>query len=106
MKIPEFVTLAPCADADPWLFDQNQVDLALPGLDYCRFCPFWIECDEWVKPKSNSYDGVVAGRVWKNGRVLARLDESSPNRLVIGEVDEQRENTDAVEFRGSELLGD
>jgi WhiB family redox-sensing transcriptional regulator len=106
MEIPEFVAIAPCAGVDPWLFDQNQIDLALTGLDYCRFCPFWVECNEWVKPKLNFYDGVVAGKVWKNGRVLARLDESSPNRLIIGEADEQPENNDAVELRGSELLGD
>jgi len=106
MEVPDFVAIAPCRKADPWLFDQNEIDLAMPGLNYCRFCPFWIECEEWVNPKSNAYDGVVGGKVWKNGRVLARLDESSLNRLVVGESHEQKTDNDAVEVRGSELLGD
>lgn len=106
MQVPEFVAVAPCSKADPWLFDQNEIDLALPGLNYCRYCPFWIECEEWVQPKSNRYDGVVGAKVWKNGRVLARLDESSPNRLIVGEIDEQETDTDAMDIRGSELLGD
>lgn len=106
MQVPEFVAIAPCAKADPWLFDQNQVDLALAGLNYCHYCPFWKECEEWVNPKANAYDGVVAGKVWRNGRILARLDESSPNRLVVGENDEYKADTDAMDIRGSELLGD
>lgn len=88
MQVPDFVAIAPCSKADPWLFDQNQVDLALPGLNYCRFCPFWQECDEWVEPEKYFYDGVVGGKVWKNGRVLARLDESSRNLLIVGEGNE------------------
>jgi hypothetical protein len=106
---PDFVAIAPCAEADPWLFDQNSIDLALPALDYCRYCPFWKECDELVEPKKNFYDGVVGGRVWKNGKILVRLDESSPNRLLLGDTDVEvgtSQSDDAVEFRGSELLGD
>lgn len=106
MQVPEFVAIAPCAKADPWLFDQNEIDLALAGLNYCRYCPFWVECDEWVQPKPNHYDGVVGGKVWKNGRVLARLDESSPNLLIVGENDDQEIDTEAMDIRGSELLGD
>jgi hypothetical protein len=106
---PDFVAIAPCVEADPWLFDQNNIDLALPALDYCRYCPFWNECDEWVQPKKNSYDGVVGGRVWKNGKVLVRLDESSPNRLLLGDTDAEvgaTENTEAMGIRGSELPRD
>jgi len=104
MGLPEFVDDAPCRSADPWLFDQYQIDLAQPALSYCSRCKFWQECDSLVQPKTNHYDGIVAGRVWRNGRVLAKLDSSSPNRLIVGE--EPDEDIDALEFRGSELLGD
>ena len=98
-----FVSKAPCRDADPWLFDQFNLDLAQPALNYCSRCIFWEECDSLVQPKPSFYDGVVAGKVWRNGRILAKLDATSPYRLIVGE--EPDEDIDAMEFRGSELLG-
>ena len=98
-----FTALAPCRDSDPWLFDQFNLDLAQPALNYCARCPFWEKCESLVQPKSNAYDGIVGGKVWRNGRVVAKLDASSPNRLIVGE--EPDEDFDAMEFRGSELLG-
>jgi WhiB family redox-sensing transcriptional regulator len=98
-----FVSKAPCRDADPWLFDQFNLDLAQPALNYCSRCIFWEECDSLVQPKPSFYDGVVAGKVWRNGRIVAKLDATSPNRLIVGE--ELDENSDALEFSGSELLG-
>lgn len=99
-----FISKAPCKDADPWMFEQYNLDLAQSALGYCSRCYFWSECESLVKPKSNFFDGVAAGKVWRNGRILAKLDADSPNRLIVGEeLDE--ENLDAVEFRGSELLG-
>jgi hypothetical protein len=99
-----FTSKAPCREADPWLFDQFNLDLAQPALNYCSTCIFWTECESLVQPKPNFYDGIVGGKVWRNGRVLAKLDASSPHRLLVGEeLDE--ENFDALEIRGSELLG-
>jgi WhiB family redox-sensing transcriptional regulator len=99
-----FTSEAPCREADPWLFDQFNLDLAQPALNYCSTCIFWTECESLVQPKPNFYDGIVGGKVWRNGRVLAKLDASSPHRLLVGEeLDE--ENFDALEIRGSELLG-
>ena len=98
-----FVSKAPCREADPWLFDQFNLDLAQPALNYCSRCIFWQECESLVQPKPNFYDGVVAGKVWRNGRILAKLDATSPYRLIVGE--EPDEDIDAMEFRGSELLG-
>jgi hypothetical protein len=104
MGLPDFVNDAPCRSADPWLFDQYQIDLAQPALSYCARCKFWQECDSLVQPQTNHYDGIVAGKVWRNGRILAKLDATSPNRLVVGE-DSIEENSYALEVRGSELLG-
>lgn len=106
MGLLDFVEKAPCRDADPWLFDQYQLDLAQPGLAYCQRCPFWVNCDELVKPSQSHYDGISAGKVWRNGNVLARLDENSPFRLVVAEKREELFGDKAVAVRRSELLGD
>ncbi len=98
-----FTSKAPCREADPWLFDQFNLDLAQPALNYCSRCIFWEECESLVQPKPSFFDGVVAGKIWRNGRVLAKLDASSPYRLIVGE--EPDADSDAMEFRGSELLG-
>ena len=97
----KFTETAPCRTADSWLFDQTNLDLAMPGLAYCARCIYWQECESLVEPQSSHYDGIVGGKVWRNGKILARLDSSSPNRLVVGE----ELHEDALEFRGSELLG-
>ena len=91
-----FASKAPCREADPWLFDQFNLDLAQPALNYCSRCIFWTECESLVQPKPSFYDGVVAGKVWRNGRIVAKLDATSPNRLIVGE--ELDENGDALEF--------
>jgi hypothetical protein len=100
-----FTSKAPCREADPWLFDQFNLDLVQPALNYCSRCIFWEECESLVQPKPSFYDGVVAGKVWRNGRILAKLDATSPNRLIVGEEPDE-ESFDALEIRGSELLGD
>lgn len=101
-----FLLHAPCRDSDPWLFDQTHIDLAQPALNICRTCPFWQECEEWVSPKSNHYDGIVGGKLWRNGRILAKLDATSPNRLIVGEEPEIEEDTETLDIRGSEVRGD
>lgn len=106
MGLLDFAPEAPCRDADPWLFDQYQLDLAQPGLAYCRGCPFWENCDELVKPRQSHYDGIAAGKVWRNGKVLARLDKNSPFRLVVAEEREELFNDEAMAVRGSELYRD
>lgn len=98
-----FIDQAPCRDSDPWLFDQSQIDLAQPALAYCRACPFWESCEILVEPRSSYFDGVCGGKVWRNGKILARLDASFPHRLeVLG----ARQDEETMAVRGSELLGD
>lgn len=104
MKSMDFVEDAPCRGADPWLFDQSQIALAIIGLQYCIECPFKQECLELVAPSKNYFDGICGGIVWQNGRVLAKLDTEVKNRLIIGGSDDT-ENDDAVAVRGSKLLG-
>jgi hypothetical protein len=91
MGLLDFVEEAPCRTSDPWLFDQTTIDLAQPGLSYCARCKFWNECDALVAPKKSHYDGVAAGKLWRNGNVLAKLDPEIPNRLIVGEEEEIEE---------------
>lgn len=104
MSLLEFVSNAPCRESDPWLFDQYQLDLAQPGLQHCKGCPFWQNCEDLVQPKSSYYDGICGGKVWRNGRVLASLHPTLPHKLKVGlEEDEVFIDVNAVEFRGGEL---
>lgn len=105
MSVPDFIKDAPCRSADPWLFDQCQIDLAQPALTYCYRCKYHRECNDLVQPRQNHYDGIVAGKVWRNGKVLAKLDVTSPSRLIVGE-EPYETNQDALEVRGSQLQGD
>ena len=91
MGLIDFVHKAPCASSDPWLFDQTTVDLAQPGFSYCARCPFWQECDDLVLPKKSHYDGIAAGKLWRNGKVLAKLDPEIPYRLIVGIEEEEIE---------------
>ena len=105
MSLLDFVEQAPCRNLDPWLFDQYQLDLAQPALAICRNCVFWKECDALVKPAASHYDGIAAGKVWRNGNVLARLSLDSPYELLIGDEKEDLFDEETMAVRGSELLG-
>lgn len=103
MSLYNFLQQAPCRDSDPWLFDQYQLDLAQPGLQYCRNCKFWQQCDDLVKPEASHYDGIAAGKVWRNGNVLARLAHGSRYELVVNEEREVLLDVETLAVRGSEL---
>jgi len=106
MSLLEFLSNAPCRDSDPWLFDQYQLDLAQPGLAYCRNCKFWNDCDSLVKPESSHYDGIAAGKVWRNGNILASLSPASPYQLKVNEEREVFISVEALAVRRSDLLTD
>lgn len=101
MSLMSFLNEAPCRNLDPHLFDQYQIDLARPALEVCKTCPFWKECDDLITPRANFFDGVCGGKVWRNGKVLAKLSHAFPDSLKIGDD----EIEDAMGFRRSELLG-
>lgn len=98
MGLIDFVKDAPCRETDSWLFDQTNLDLAMPGLNVCKGCPFWQNCEDLVQPKTSYYDGICGGKVWKNGKILARLVSSSPNRLEVGNAIEPEESDNALEI--------
>lgn len=61
---------AACIGADPTLFDATQGERAEDALSYCDRCTVLKECEEIVKPKKSHFDGVAAGRIWREGAVI------------------------------------
>ncbi|WP_228039756.1 hypothetical protein [Streptomyces chromofuscus] len=45
--------------------------VAAPALRACNQCPIVAECETVVDPVRSWFDGVCAGRLWRNGRVVA-----------------------------------
>lgn len=58
---------AACNGADPRLFDAMSGDAVDDALSYCDRCVVTAQCEDYVRPKRSYYDGVVAGKVWRNG---------------------------------------
>ncbi|WP_327296123.1 MULTISPECIES: WhiB family transcriptional regulator [unclassified Streptomyces] len=44
---------------------------AARALTACARCPVAQQCEETVAPESSWFDGVCAGRLWRNGRTVA-----------------------------------
>ena len=63
MHLPE----AACIGADPKLFDATTGETVEDALSYCDRCPVIRECETIVRPKKSYFDGVAAGKVWKDG---------------------------------------
>ena len=61
---------AACRDADPGLFDAVEGPYVQYALAFCARWPLVEECDTFVKPRKSFYDGVAAGKVWRNGRIV------------------------------------
>jgi len=65
--MPRDLDEAACKGADPTLFDATFGDLVFDALSYCDRCDVRGSCLDYVQPHRFYYDGVVAGRVWRNG---------------------------------------
>jgi hypothetical protein len=61
---------AACVGADPKLFDHNGGDQVWTALSYCERCSVTRACEDYVKPRKSWYDGVVAGKVWREGTLV------------------------------------
>lgn len=60
---------AACKGADVTLFDQVEGDAVEDALSYCDRCPAVPECEDYVQPRRSYFDGVCAGKVWRNGHI-------------------------------------
>jgi WhiB family transcriptional regulator, redox-sensing transcriptional regulator len=62
-----YLEAAACNGADPKLFDAIFGEHVNTALTYCDRCTVITACEEYVRPSKHFYDGVVAGKVWRNG---------------------------------------
>lgn len=61
---------AACRGAEPRDFDATEHAQAAVALWYCGRCTVRELCYDIVQPAKSYYDGVAAGRVWRNGLLI------------------------------------
>ncbi|MGW0466862.1 WhiB family transcriptional regulator [Streptomyces sp. NPDC003027] len=59
---------AACAGLSPSVVFARRAQHAAPALRACAVCPVRRECEAAVAPAESYFDGVCAGRLWRNGR--------------------------------------
>ncbi|MFD8010332.1 WhiB family transcriptional regulator [Streptomyces sp. NPDC058955] len=59
---------AACAGLSPSVVFARRERQAAPALRACAGCPVPRECEAAVAPAESWFDGVCAGRLWRNGR--------------------------------------
>ncbi|MBY8878063.1 hypothetical protein [Actinacidiphila acidipaludis] len=67
-----------CAGLDPGVVFARRAKDAAPALRACARCTLHQACEAVVAPAETWFDGVCAGRLWRNGRPVAALDARSP----------------------------
>ncbi|MFE5965103.1 WhiB family transcriptional regulator [Streptomyces sp. NPDC056463] len=67
---PSWQAAAACAALSPAVVFARRVQQAAPALRACGHCPVRRECEETVAPAESYFDGVCAGRLWRNGRAV------------------------------------
>ncbi|AZK95938.1 MULTISPECIES: WhiB family transcriptional regulator [Streptomyces] len=82
---PRWRTAAACAGLPPQIIFARREAEARPALEACRRCPVARRCEESVAPAESYFDGVSAGRLWRNGR-LVRLHGHyvAPSHVALG----------------------
>ncbi|MFG3188471.1 WhiB family transcriptional regulator [Streptomyces omiyaensis] len=69
---------AACAGLSPSVVFARRERLAAPALRACAACPVRRECEAAVAPAESWFDGVCAGRLWRNGRPVKSRANRSP----------------------------
>ncbi|MFD8640201.1 WhiB family transcriptional regulator [Streptomyces zaomyceticus] len=59
---------AACAGLSPSVVFARRAKEAAPALRACADCPVRRQCESAVAPAESYFDGVCAGRLWRNGR--------------------------------------
>ncbi|MFD9408547.1 WhiB family transcriptional regulator [Streptomyces sp. NPDC059989] len=71
---------AACADLPPGVVFARRAKDAAPALRACAVCPVRRQCEQAVAPAESWFDGVCAGRLWRNGRPAAHTSPSGSSR--------------------------
>lgn len=66
---------AACGGLPPRVVFAQRVKDAVPALRACAGCPVQAQCEETVAPAESWFDGVCAGRLWRNGRPVTLTPE-------------------------------
>ncbi|GHE09197.1 hypothetical protein GCM10010339_60640 [Streptomyces alanosinicus] len=78
-----WTSAAPCAGVDGYVPSEELMrskprevlEECVPLLEGCvELCPFVLRCYERVRPEASRFDGVCAGRMWVNGKVVATAE--------------------------------
>ncbi|MFF5934208.1 WhiB family transcriptional regulator [Streptomyces sp. NPDC012508] len=59
---------AACVGLSPSVVFARRAQQAAPALRACAACLVRRECEAAVAPAESFFDGVCAGRLWRNGR--------------------------------------
>lgn len=65
---------AACIGKPPHIFDATTIDDATEALFVCSRCWVKRECMTWMQPARRFYDGVVGGRLWREGKEIELRD--------------------------------
>ncbi|WP_329117176.1 WhiB family transcriptional regulator [Streptomyces sp. NBC_01353] len=89
---PSWQAAAACAGLSPAVVFARRAQQAAPALRACEVCPVRRECERTVAPAESYFDGVCAGRLWRNGRAVpaARLRTGPAPRTRTAGADAAR----------------
>ena len=59
---------AACRELPPQVFDARTHADAQAALACCHGCLCRRACNQWMRPARSFYDGVCAGKLWRNGK--------------------------------------
>ncbi|MGW5420320.1 WhiB family transcriptional regulator [Streptomyces sp. NPDC003943] len=90
---------AACAGLDPTVVFSRRGKEAAPALRACAVCPVSRECEATVAPAESWFDGVCAGRLWRNGRPV----KPRKRRGRTSEAAEATEFASALDEAGARL---
>ncbi|WP_232792476.1 hypothetical protein [Actinacidiphila yeochonensis] len=72
---------AACAGLPAKAVFARRASEAAPALRACQVCTVRRECEEIVAPAASWFDGVCAGRLWRNGTPV-RVPAQDPGATV------------------------
>ncbi|MEU6977475.1 MULTISPECIES: WhiB family transcriptional regulator [unclassified Streptomyces] len=99
---------AACAGLSPSVVFSRRGKEAAPALRACAACPVRRECETAVAPAESWFDGVCAGRLWRNGRPVKprrRRGEPAPADTAEPSADHALADHAALDAAGAALAG-
>lgn len=67
---PEALDDAACRGLPPQVFDGKTHEDVNAALATCHGCRCKRACNLWMRPGRTFYDGIAAGRLWRDGKAV------------------------------------